>query len=122
MKHTFDWAESVGAKIEFNYEVHAPQVFDARKVLKGMEHVDYVTLPGLTIYTAWRVVSDSWRDSLPQGDYKITLEACTAESVAELKESYLQSRMFLGYNDVAVGAGIIARLRHIFPKKSRFEK
>ena len=122
VKHTFDWAESIGARLDYNYEVHAPQVFDARKVLAGMAHVDYVTQPGLTIYTAWRVVSDTWRESLPQGDYKITLEACTTESVAELKDSYLQSRMFLGYNDVAVGAGIIARLRQIFPRKSRFEK
>lgn len=122
VRHTFDWAESLGVKLDFNFECHAPQVFDAKKVLAGMENVDCVSPPGLTIYTAWRVVSDSWRDSLPQVDYKITLEACTAEDVASMKDSYLTSRMFLGYNDVAVGAGIIARLRQIFPHKSRFEK
>lgn len=119
--NTFEWADKRGVHLDFQYEVHAPQLFDGRKLLKGMKDVDYVSLPGLTIYTAWRVVTDTWQNALPQSEWKLTLEQEDIPSIERRKDEDYQSRLFLGYNDTAVKGGLIARLRAIFPNRSKYE-
>lgn len=120
--NTFAWASSRGVELPYNYECHAPQLFDGRALLEGMKGVDYGKQPGLTIYTTWRVVTDSWRYSVEQSRHKLTLEKECAETIERLTDDDLQSRLFLGYDDGAARGGILDRLARIFPQKSRFEK
>lgn len=121
VKNTFEWADSRGVHLDHHFECHAPQIFNGDKLLKGMKNVDYINQPGLTIYTTWRVVTDSYKNALPQGDYKNTYEMETEESMRNRKDSELESRLFIGYNDSAIESGLIGRLRRIFPNKSRYE-
>lgn len=114
-RNTLEWAKGRGVELGHHFECHCPQVFDGQALLEGMKGVDYVSQPGLTIYTAWRVVTDSWRDSQNQLDWKETYEMpCTARDV-------VFDKPFLGYNDVAFG-GIRGRLFEEFPEPSRWEK
>ena len=87
-----------------------------------MKGVDYGKQPGLTIYTVWRVVTDSWRYSVEQSRHKLTLEKECAETIERLTDDGLQARLFLGYDDGAARGGILDRLARIFPQKSRFER
>lgn len=115
VRNTLEWAKARGAELPHNYECHCPQVFDGQALLKGMDGVDYVALPGLTIYTSWRVVTDSWRESQNQLDWKETHELpCTAIDVSF-------NKTFLGFNDTAFGC-IREELFRRFPEKSRFER
>lgn len=114
VRNTLEWAKARGSVLPHNYECHCPQVFDGKALIEGMKDVDYVTQPGLTIYTAWRVVTDSWRDSQNQLDFKETHELpCTATDIRFDKP-------FIGYNDTAFGC-IREELFRRFPERSKYE-
>ena len=74
VRHTFEWAVSRDVFLEHNFECHCPQLFDGNALVKGMQGVDYTTQPGLTIYTTWRVVTDTWHESVDQNEVKTTVE------------------------------------------------
>lgn len=115
VRNTLEWAKARGVELEHQFECHCPQIFDGRKLLEGMKDVDYVSQPGLTIYTTWRVVTDTWRDSQSQLDFKNTYELpCTATDIQFDKP-------FLGYNDTGFGC-IRERLFKEFPETSRYER
>lgn len=118
VRHTLDWADSRGAHLEHQYECHCPQLFDGQALLEGMKGVDYGKQPGLTIYTTWRVVTDSWHGSLDQRDYKATYEK---QDDKNYMTDDLKARMFCGYNDSCFLNGLRERLFKEFPEKGRFE-
>ena len=120
--NTFAWADGRGAKLPYNFESHAPQLFDGRGVLDGMQGVDYWSSPGLTIYTTWRVVTDSWHYSEEQSEHKLTFELECGDTIRKMTDKKLCEKPFLGYSDAGVRCGILDRLAKIFPEKSRFEK
>lgn len=122
MRHTFEFAKSRGVDLPYNFECHSPQLFDGQLLVKKMEDVDYVTLPGLTIYTTWRIVTDSWKHSVNQNAYKWTFELPMDETAKTISDGALTSKMFVGYSDSGVQAGIVERLLQHFPKQSRYEK
>lgn len=121
LRNTLDWAKSRGIELPHTYEVHCPQVFDGEALLKGMEGVDYVSQPGLTIYTTWRAVTDSWQYSKNQPDYKWTFELPNDESILVMDEAELKSKPFLGYSD-AGAANVLKRLEKMFPEPSKYER
>lgn len=115
VRNTLEWAKARGSALPHNYECHCLQIFDGQALLRGMQDVDYVTQPGLTIYTTWRVVTDSWRESQNQLDFKNTYELpCTATDIRFDKP-------FIGYNDTAFGC-IRERLFKEFPETSKYER
>lgn len=118
VKNTFDWALSKGINLPYNYECHAPQIFSGRKIIDGMQGVNYVAKP-LTIYTAWRVASDSWRGSKDQRDFKNTYEIGLYDN---FKTDDLESKQFVGYSDATFLNGLRERLFELFGEKSRYEK
>lgn len=121
MRHTFEWAKERGVNLPYNFECHTPQLFDGQVLIDKMQGVDYETQPGLTIYTTWRVVSDDWQHTQPQNDYKWTFDNAIDETPRTIDDAHLTMRMFVGYSDAGVQAGITARLLKHFPDKSRFE-
>ena len=121
VKHTFEFGDAKGVKLEHHFEVHCPQLFQGKLLAEKMKDVDYVSQPGLTIYTTWRIVTSTCKTSLFQNDHKLTLENECAERLAEMTDQELQGKLFLGYNDGAITGGIIERLKRIFPNKSSFE-
>ena len=122
VKHTLEWADSQGAHLEHHYEVHCPQLFHGAALREKLAKVDYVAQPGLTIYTCWRVLTDTWRDALPQAQYKTTMENECGETLAAMTDAQLCARPFLGYNDGGVKCGMLNRLARLFPEKARFER
>jgi len=118
VRNTFDWAFRRGADITYNYECHCPQLFDGQKLLEGMKNVDYTRQPGLTIYTTWRVVTDSWHNSIDQRELKATYEK---QDDKNYLTDDLKARMFIGYNDACFLNGLRERLFNEFPDKGRFE-
>lgn len=116
MLNTFEFAKANGVPIKYNYECHAPQLFDGPAVHDAMSSIDFRKQPGLCIYTTWRVVTDTWRDSLDQHIYKETAESDTCLS------SLTYGKMFLGYNDSGFSAGLRERLLALFPDKSEYER
>lgn len=117
--HTFDWAASRGVKLEHSHEAHCPQHFaDAQAILDGMKGVDYATLPGLTIMTAFRVVAgEADKATAMQQDIKFTVEV-PYDAAAGLPGD----KMFLGYNDTGFFSGLRETLFERFPAPSRFER
>ena len=114
IRNTFEWAVSRGVFLEHNFEGHVPQLFDGQALVKGMHGVDYTTQPGLTIYTTWRVVTDTWHESVDQNEVKTTVETNFID--------YKFDKPFLGYNDLGFGSGLREKLLAMFPERSRFEK
>ena len=115
MARTFEFFRERGVEIPHSYECHAPQVFDADKVLKGMEDIDYRSGIGLGIYTAFRAVSGEAGSGIEQGSFKSTHE--NADGAKKPLD-----RMLAGYNDEAFLNGLWERLLELFPEKSRFER
>ena len=120
VRNTLDWAWNTrGVHLEHQYECHCPQLFDGQALLEGMKGVDYGKQPGLTIYTTWRVVTDSWHGSVCQLDYKATYEK---QDDKNYLTDDLKARMFIGYNDACFLNGLRERLFNEFPDRSRFER
>lgn len=119
--NTLEWAKGMGVELPHNLECHCPQLFDGRKLLEGMKDVDYVSQPGLVIYTTWRVVTGSWQESDRQAGWKWTFETPMDESVTTMAEGELVSRAFIGYNE-ACSTRVLARLGRMFPTPSRYER
>jgi len=116
VRRTLEWAKSLGVNLEHNFDAHCPALLDGELIRKRIGSFKYYpdSTNGKTIITAWRVVTDSWRDSQNQLDWKETYEMpCTARDV-------VFDKPFLGYNDVAFG-GIRERLFKEFPEPSRWE-
>lgn len=122
VRNTLDWAKARGVELEHNFEAHCPQCFDGRLLLERMNGVDYMSQPGLTIYTTWRVMTDSWRDSHDQREWKQTFELEIDERPRTMSDEELCSKAFIGYSDAGVRAGILDRLRRHFPEKSKYER
>ena len=118
VRHTLDWAESRGVHLEHNYECHCPQLFDGKALLEGMKDVEYVRQPGLTIYTTWRVVTDSWKDSIDQRDVKATYEM---DKYEDYKTDDLHAKPFIGFNDQTFLNGLRDRLLKEYNDRSKFE-
>lgn len=119
--NTIQWAKSLGVELEWQYECHCPQLFDGQALLAGMEQVDYRNGQGLTIYTAWRVVTDTWKNAVPQPDFKWTFEFPLDEGIRKMDDDTLCSKMFLGYNEPCSGI-VLGRLEKLFTKRSKFER
>jgi hypothetical protein len=122
VRNTLEWADGQGAKLEHHCECHCPQLFHGALLRERLPKVDYTAQPGLTIYTTWRVLTDTWRGALPQAQYKTTMENECGETLARMSDAELCARPFLGYNDGGVTGGLLDRLARIFPSKSRFER
>lgn len=113
--NTVKWAKGIGIDLPHAYECHAPQLFDGQGILEGMNGVDYVAQPGLTIYTTWRAVTGTWKDSVDQRGWKQTLEMPMDDCVLDW------GKAFLGYND-ATATKVIASLEGVFSEKSIYER
>ena len=122
MRHTFEWSKERGVELPYNFECHAPQRFDGQRLIEKMNGVDYESLPGLTIYTTWRVVLDDWQGSQHQNTYKWTFDNAVDETPRTIDDAHLCSKMFVGYSDAGVQAGITTRLLKHFSEPCRFEK
>lgn len=120
VRNTLEWAKKQGVNLPWNYECHAPQLFNAHDLELEMKDVDYVSLPGLTIYTTWRTVTNTWEHTLNQNDYKHTFEMEMDETVTHMTDAEFHSKPFLGFND-ACSMRVLRRLRMEFPNKSKFE-
>ena len=115
--NTLKFGEQRGIKLNCNFESHCPMEFDGQKVLAGMKGVDYCSQPGLTICTCWKIVSnDCANTGMEQTSIKVTME--NSESV---KKSLADDKLFLGYNDSAMEAGLMPKLLAMFPCKSKYE-
>ena len=114
MLNTMEYLIGQGWPSDRNYETHTPQVFNAQKVLTGMQGIDYVSEPGFGIYSLFRCVSGEFPN--------VTQNKCktTHENVASADAPI--DRMFAGYNDSAFLNGLRERLFEMFPDKSRFEE
>ncbi len=118
VKNTIEWAKKRGVQLPHTYECHCPQVFDGRAILANM--TDYYP-DSKTIYTFYRVITDSWHNSQNQPDYKWTFELGIDETPTVMPEKELCSKPFIGYSD-ATADRVLARLRGMFPTKSKYEK
>jgi len=116
--NTLEWARKRGVELPHTYEVHCPQRFDGQAILANM--TDFYP-DQKTIYTFYRVITDSWHGSLNQPVYKWTFENPIDESVSVMPDEELCSKPFLGYSD-STADRVLARLHKLFPDKSRFEK
>ena len=120
VKDTLEWAKSRGVCLPHNYECHCPQKFNGKAILDGMKDVSFYP-DGKTIYTAWRVATDSWQNSVSQLDVKRTFEFEFDDSINNLVQSELCSKPFIGYSD-ATAERVFNRLKEIFSNKSIYEK
>lgn len=119
VRNTLEWAKSRGVNLAHNFECHCPQLFSGKKILDGMKNVHYYNPHGKTIYTTWRVVTDTYEHSVNQLDYKYSFEK--GEDLLEYSDAELLEKMFIGYNDSSASA-VLRRMRNIFTEKSRYEK
>lgn len=111
--HTFWLADMLRLPISHNYECHAPQSFDATKILAGIKRINYQAAPGFGIYTLFRLL-EGITGGEDQRKYKRTFESAS--------EANLPFDLPLGgYNDDAFLHGLRERLFALFPEKSRFE-
>lgn len=116
-KSTLEWAKSLGVCLEHNFEAHCPALLDGERIREKMDTFKYYpdSTNGKTIITTWRVVTDSWRESESQTDWKETYEMpCTAIDVRFDKP-------FIGFNDIGFSC-IREELFRRFPRPSRYEK
>ena len=113
MVRTFDFLASRGVELSHNYEVHAPQVFDASVLRDAIRGVDYESDIGYGIYTLFRGLCGE-TGGVDQRGFKTTHES-------EADASAPMDRMFAGYNDGAFCNGLRERLFGIFSEKSRYE-
>ena len=118
VKDTLLWAKSRGVELPYNFECHAPQIFNGQAILQGMQTVDYIARP-LTIYTAWRAVTDTWHNSTDQRDFKNTYEIALYD---DYKQDDLTSKPFIGYSDSTFLNGLRERLFKVFGEKSHYER
>lgn len=111
VRDTLAWAEARGVRLSHDYECHCLQLFDGKAILRGMEGVSFYP-DAKTIYTTWRVVTDTWRDTVDQRQWKETYE---------LPKTPVFALPLAGYNDAGYPS-IREALFAKFPHKSRFEK
>lgn len=122
MRNTLEWAERQGFRLECNYDCHAPQLFDGGRILAGMDRAEaeFVTRPGLCIYTVWRVL-EGVPASLPQASFKTGFNGECAETLQAMSDADLCARPLLGYNDGFVVGGGLERLQRLFPEPCKYE-
>lgn len=119
IRNTFEFCHRLGIDVKHSYEVHAPQTFNGQELLSAMEGVDYVTRPGLTIFTTWRAVCGEINhpDEQSFSLWKTTCHDAQAARNAKL------DKPFIGYNDKAYNVfEFRKRLHEMFPEKSSFER
>lgn len=117
---TLDWAKSQGVDLPHNYECHCPQKFNGQAILKGMKNVPFYP-QGKTIYTTWRVVTNTWQNSKDQMALKHTFELEGDDSIKRMTDKELFSKPFLGYGDACAGY-VLDRLSQIFCTRSIYEQ
>lgn len=120
VRHTLEWAKSKGVELQHQFECHAPNVFNADLVLQNAKDEEWQDEIGLTIYTYFRVITDTWRNSEDQTKWKQTYEL-PMEEIRTMKKEDFMTKPFLGYSDPAVQAGILDRLQEIFNERSQWE-
>lgn len=120
VRNTIEWARKRGVELPHTYECHCPQLFNGQAIIKGMKDVNYYP-DAKTIYTTWRVVTDTWHDSVNQPDWKWTFEHADDERLKTLTDEELRSKPFLGYNNASADL-VMRRLDRLFPNKSKFER
>lgn len=118
--NTFEWAEKRGLQLRHNYECHAPQLFHGQAILEGMKDVDYISQPGLTIYTTWRVL-EGIPDSIPQEQCKWTFNGECAETLKAMSDAELCSKPMIGFDDGFVVGGGMERFANLFPEPCKYE-
>lgn len=114
MVRTFMFFGLQGCNLNHNYEVHAPQVFDADLIRKVIPTVDYQSDIGYCIYTLFRGMCHE-TGGVEQSPYKDTIEE-------ENQVDAPLDKLFVGYNDTAFDAGLRERLFGIFSEKSKYER
>ena len=122
VRHTLEWAESKGAKLEHNHECHAPQRFNADLILQNENDQEWMyDETGLTITTYFRVITNTYADSEDQQKWKQTFEIPMSE-IREMSDADFASKPFVGYSDATDVDGILMRLDRIFNERSQWEK
>ena len=121
VRNTLEWAKKRGIELEHNMEPHCPQIFNADKIIANAKDAEWQDEIGLTIYTYFRVITDTWRDSQDQLKWKQTYELPMEEIRTMAKEEFC-TLPFLGYSDPAVQAGMLDRLQEIFCIPSEWEE
>lgn len=114
---TLEWAKSVGAELPNNLESHCPQLFDGNLIRERMDDFQYYPddTNGKTITTTWAVMTDSWRNTVDQRNWKETHEMpCTAKDV-------MFDKPFMSYNDIGFSC-IREELFRRFHEPSRYER
>lgn len=122
MYHTLWLADQFGMEEMWAMDCHAPQTFDARKVLEGIGRVNYRAQPGLCIYTLFRIL-EGIKDGDKQAAWKVTVEADAPKEGEKGKGATAPlDKVFIGYNDGGFLGGLRERLLEMFPEKCRYEK
>lgn len=122
VRNTFKWAKEHGTDVKYCHEVHVPQLFNGQALLEAMRKVDYMSDPGLTIYTTWRVALGTCDNAVDCTPYRVTVENNANDALSRHTDDTLKDKMMLCYADPAVNAGLMNNLSRIFPHKSRFER
>ena len=114
MKHTLDLVQQHGGDVSHNWDSHVPQPIDKTRFRDIMNTVDFTTLPGVCINTAYfglKCEPKQWS----QTDVKLTYENSD-------KCDYVFNKLFVGYNDSGYNAGLKEALLKEFPSPSKYEK
>lgn len=114
MARTFDLAESLGFKLECNYEAHAIQRINASELLGAIRKVDYESGIGYGIMTLFAMLTDRMGGE-PQERWK------TCHETEESAKANFGCVPFVQYNDKSFLNGLRSRLFQVFPMKSRYE-
>lgn len=114
MYNTLKLVQRRGCDASVNWDSHVPQPMDKHIFKSIMSSIDYMTLPGVCINTAYfGVKGETPRWS--QQEFKHTYESigCT---------DFKTDKLFVGYNDNGFNNGLREVLLNKFSKPSKYEK
>ena len=114
MLNTLNVVKKFGGDVSCNWDSHVPQPIHKQKFKDAMSKVDFISLPGLCINTAYFGLVNEQKKII-QSSVKATYETsgtCT----------YDMSKMFIGYNDNGFNSGLREALLDKFSKPCKYEK
>lgn len=114
MRHTLEVVKMHGGDVSHNWDSHVPQPIDKSRFKAIMSDIDFKTLPGLCINTAYFGLKGEPKQWC-QNDVKLTYEKDTTCN-------YTFNKLFVGYNDSGYNAGLREALLERFSTPSKYEK
>jgi len=112
MVNTYNYWESRGIELKYNYEVHCPQTFRSSEFMDEISNVPYREGIGLSLYTCLRLCGPV-RSGSNVANWKNCFE--------KKQDDYVIDKVFCGYNDESFLNGLREKLFKMFDKKSKYE-